>query len=76
MPKSMRRRTDDVAARSSAESPLIASGSSDVSERDVARRAFERYCARGCEDGHDMDDWLHAERELREGVGATAGQRP
>jgi hypothetical protein len=31
----------------------------------VARRAFDLYCARGCEDGHDVDDWLHAECELR-----------
>jgi hypothetical protein len=32
--------------------------------KDVERRAFELYCARGCEDGHDVDDWLSAEREL------------
>ncbi|PYR94169.1 MAG: hypothetical protein DMF84_06365 [Acidobacteria bacterium] len=32
----------------------------------VARRAFEIYCDRGCEDGHDMDDWLQAEREVGE----------
>jgi hypothetical protein len=33
---------------------------------DIARRAFELYCARGCENGHDIEDWLQAERELRE----------
>lgn len=32
---------------------------------EVARRAFDLYCARGCEDGHDLDDWLSAEREFR-----------
>jgi hypothetical protein len=32
----------------------------------IARRAYEIYCDRGCEDGRDMDDWLQAERELRE----------
>lgn len=31
----------------------------------VARRAYNLYLARGCEDGHDIDDWLQAERELR-----------
>lgn len=35
-----------------------------VSERDIAARAFELYCERGCDDGHDLDDWLQAEREL------------
>ena len=37
---------------------------------DIARRAFELYCARGCEDGHDVQDWLQAERELREATAA------
>ena len=30
----------------------------------VARRAFESYEQRGAEHGHDVDDWLDAEREL------------
>jgi len=37
---------------------------------DIARRAFELYCARGCEDGHDIQDWLQAEREVREATAA------
>jgi hypothetical protein len=36
-----------------------------ITDRDIARRAFELYCARGCRHGHDLDDWLEAERELR-----------
>jgi Protein of unknown function (DUF2934) len=36
----------------------------------IARRAFELYCARGCEHGHDIDDWLNAAQELR--VAATS----
>ena len=39
---------------------------SDRSRRDVARRAFELYCDRGCQDGRDLDDWLTAERELHD----------
>ena len=34
------------------------------SGEDIARRAYERYCERGCEDGHDLEDWLAAEREV------------
>jgi len=30
----------------------------------IAQRAFERYQARGCQDGCDLDDWLEAEREI------------
>lgn len=40
-------------------------GSANVTESDIARRAYELYLARDCEDGHDLDDWLQAERELR-----------
>jgi hypothetical protein len=32
---------------------------------DVARLAFDLYLARGRQDGHDIDDWLQAERELQ-----------
>jgi hypothetical protein len=32
---------------------------------DIARRAYELYVARGGEDGHDIEDWLQAERELQ-----------
>ena len=42
-----------------------ASESTFVSEATIARRAFELYCARGGEQGRDVDDWLQAERELR-----------
>ena len=40
--------------------------------RDIARRAYELYLARGCDAGHDVEDWLQAERELQETV-ASAG---
>ena len=47
-------------------------GPADVSRDDVARRAFELYCARDREDGHDVDDWLQAERELTGSATTTA----
>jgi hypothetical protein len=31
---------------------------------EIARRAYEIFVARGGEHGHDVDDWLQAEREL------------
>ncbi len=31
---------------------------------DIARRAYERFRARGEEHGHDQEDWFEAEREL------------
>ena len=67
MPQSPNRRppantqqSDDNASRSqsSVESPAR-----DVDS--IARAAYERYEARGREDGHDVDDWLTAEREVR-----------
>lgn len=30
----------------------------------IAQRAHARFVARGGEHGHDVDDWLEAEREL------------
>jgi hypothetical protein len=36
-----------------------------VADADVAQRAYDLYLARGRADGHDVDDWLQAERELR-----------
>ena len=39
--------------------------SANVTENDIARRAYELYLARDCEDGHDVDDWLQAERALQ-----------
>ena len=32
---------------------------------DVQRRAFELYLERGSENGRDVEDWLEAERQLR-----------
>lgn len=36
---------------------------------EIAARAYARYESRGGEDGHDVEDWLEAERELRDGSG-------
>ena len=36
----------------------------NMTEHDIARRAYELYLARDGEHGHDVYDWLQAEREL------------
>jgi hypothetical protein len=43
----------------------------ETSAEEIRRRAYELYQARGGTGGSDMDDWLTAEREVRE-RGATA----
>ena len=30
----------------------------------IAVRAYERFLARGCEHGHDLEDWIAAEQDL------------
>jgi hypothetical protein len=34
------------------------------SEEQIRTRAYELYEARGCEDGHDQEDWIEAEAEI------------
>ena len=46
-------------------------GSAPVTDADIARRAYDLYLARGGEPGHDVEDWLQAERDLR---GAVEGR--
>lgn len=37
-----------------------------TAEEAIRQRAFEIYLARGGESGHELDDWLRAERESKE----------
>ena len=39
----------------------------------IALRAFERYVARGHQNGHDVDDWVWAEFSLLAEAGHSAG---
>ena len=36
----------------------------DIREK-IERRAYEVYESRGSQDGHDLEDWLRAENEVR-----------
>jgi Protein of unknown function (DUF2934) len=44
-------------------------GLNEPAREEIERRAYELYLARGEVRGHDRDDWLQAERELREAHG-------
>lgn len=35
--------------------------------KQIEIRAYELYLQRGCKDGHDLEDWLIAEREVKQG---------
>jgi hypothetical protein len=69
MEKPKRRRTDQVVpVPSVAPRDLPAT----MTHREIARRAYELYEERGGEHGHDLDDWLQAERELQDLLRSTA----
>ncbi len=39
-------------------------GSQELTEEIIRMRAYQLFEERGCEHGHDMDDWLQAETEV------------
>jgi DUF2934 family protein len=43
-----------------------------IPPNDIAHRAYELHKQRSREHGHDLDDWLQAERELRDAVTSAA----
>jgi hypothetical protein len=54
-------------AEASAGETRSVSMGSEPSEEDIRQRAYQRYLARGGEDGRHFEDWLEAERELKTG---------
>jgi hypothetical protein len=72
MAKAAKQRTDNVLTMPVVESTNAVAMAFAVTEGNIARRAFELYCDRGREDGHDVEDWLTAERELRGASSASA----
>jgi Protein of unknown function (DUF2934) len=57
-------KTDERTAAAAGRAPKSAQPAT-VTNSDVARRAYDFYLARACDHGHDVDDWLQAERDLR-----------
>ena len=73
MAKSAKRKTDD-AVTTAADRPLkLPNRSAQVGDSDIASRAYDLYLARERGHGHDVDDWLQAERELRDAVRIAVG---
>jgi len=73
MAKARRRRTNNVFPMAAVEQkPVTVRKSADVTHADIARRAYDLYLSRGTGHGHDLDDWLQAERELRDAVTSSA----
>jgi len=46
-------------------SPASRKEGARISSEAVAKRAYEKFLARGCRHGSDLQDWIEAERELR-----------
>jgi hypothetical protein len=54
----------EVGTASDRTPPRRAAQETRSTDTEIARRAYDLYLARGREDGHDVEDWLEAEREL------------
>lgn len=63
-------RPTDTSTRGETQPDRLHPGTGTSPER-VAQRAYERYEARGREDGHDLADWYEAERELQQTPSGT-----
>ena len=73
MVKSARRKAAAaVTTAADRRSKALPNRSATMTDRDIARRAYELYEKRGREHGHDLDDWLQAERELQDTLSSTA----
>ena len=46
----------------------------DIDER-IRQRAYELFQLRGCQDGHDFDDWMQAEAEIKRKAQRVANLR-
>jgi hypothetical protein len=62
----MKRKPSTLAQKSDEPTILI------PTEQQIQQRAYELYEQRGRTDGHDLEDWLQAEREIK-GTQANEG---
>ena len=44
--------------------PTAVTGDRQESENQIRLRAYELYEARGCQDGHEEEDWFRAKEEI------------
>ena len=64
MAKSARKKTNDAVTTADRSRTVLTDAPANGTTHDIARRAYDLYLARGREDGHDVEDWLQAERDL------------
>lgn len=65
-----RTKTPDNGGKHDSPPTPVGVADADAVRREIELRAYDRYCARGCAAGADIDDWVAAEREVL----ATHGQ--
>jgi len=41
----------------------------------IRKRAYQLFDARGRQQGHELDDWLQAEREIKHHLGSSDGDK-
>jgi len=70
MAKTAKSKKAEAAGKQPATSPASVSEQSvaanEPTHEEIKQRAYSIYLLRGGADGHDLDDWLQAEREIRE----------
>ena len=54
----------DIASRNLPDTLSTEGSVALMAEDSIALRAYRRFEERGRQDGHDLDDWLEAEREF------------
>jgi DUF2934 family protein len=60
------RRTKKAVATTSTQTALtVVENHNEASTEAVAARAYQLYIERGCTHGHDLDDWIEAERQIK-----------
>ena len=70
--------TPATAARPATATPMAqgaGSGTTQVAREHVAKRAYELWMKRGCTHGHDLQDWIEAEKEVMAEMRAVAARR-
>jgi Protein of unknown function (DUF2934) len=55
--------SEEVLAQASGQGAAV---SAQPTYDDIANAAYQRYLSRGGSDGRDLEDWIEAERELRQ----------
>ncbi len=61
----MARETATKMQKAVSQEPARKSPRREVTDEEIRQRAYEIFLARGATPGHELEDWLQAERELR-----------